>query len=229
MTHLTSEESKQAYIEKMGKPLGEQFAQLWQEVAQLHMVWGVYVELYGAKPERLDLLNRAAGGFFRIVQDGLFENIVLHLTRLTDAPETGKRRNLTIKNLAALIEDGDFRKEIQALVDDASEQTNACRDWRNRHLAHRDLPLALEDEAAKPLANLSRLLVRQALEAIAIVLNTVECRYADAETSYKSAATGDHAIELLQILYRGVHAEDAWQRHLEMGHFDAQTIIPEDL
>jgi hypothetical protein len=59
--------------------------------------WGEYVELFGTKPSRIDLRNRAAGGFFRVVQDGLWEDVLLHVARLTDAPRSGGRANLTIR------------------------------------------------------------------------------------------------------------------------------------
>jgi hypothetical protein len=47
MTVRTAEEAKANYIEKMGEPLGAQFAALFQEVASLHMVWGEFAELFG--------------------------------------------------------------------------------------------------------------------------------------------------------------------------------------
>ena len=38
----------------MGEALGTQYAELWQELAQLHIVWLEFVELYGTekKPHR---------------------------------------------------------------------------------------------------------------------------------------------------------------------------------
>jgi hypothetical protein len=52
-----------------------------------------YLELFGTKPERLDLLNRSAPGFFRIVQDTFLDDAFLHLSRSTEKPNFGKRKN----------------------------------------------------------------------------------------------------------------------------------------
>jgi hypothetical protein len=48
----------------MGDALGSQFDVLWQEVSRLHIKRAEYVELFGSKPNRVDLLNRAASAFF---------------------------------------------------------------------------------------------------------------------------------------------------------------------
>ena len=63
MTTRTAEEAKCYYVEKMGEALGTQFDLLWQEVAWLHMKWGEYVELFGSKPTRVELLNQTAPVF----------------------------------------------------------------------------------------------------------------------------------------------------------------------
>ncbi|MGZ8401653.1 MAG: AbiU2 domain-containing protein [Methyloceanibacter sp.] len=102
----TAQESRERYIAKMGEALGTQFAALWQEVAHLHMSWSEYVELFGTKPSRIDLLNSAAPRFFRILQDALWDETLLHIARLTDSPESGKgKSNLTIRNLPELVDE----------------------------------------------------------------------------------------------------------------------------
>jgi hypothetical protein len=85
MAHYRSEpEIKQYYIERMGTQLGTFFYALWQEVAWLYIKWQEYIELFGKKPSRVDLLNNAAPLFFRIVQDALWYDILMHIARLTD-------------------------------------------------------------------------------------------------------------------------------------------------
>jgi|HubBroStandDraft_6_1064221.scaffolds.fasta_scaffold1662718_1 hypothetical protein len=72
MTTRTAEEAKANYIEKMGEPLGNQFAALSQEVAWLHMKWAAYVELF-TKSERVEVLNQSAPGLFYIIREALWE------------------------------------------------------------------------------------------------------------------------------------------------------------
>ena len=73
----TAEEVKQHHIEVMGEDLGSLYHALWNELAWLYSKWGEYVELFGTKLSRIDLVNRAAGLFFRIVQDSLWEDSLL--------------------------------------------------------------------------------------------------------------------------------------------------------
>ncbi|WP_408068516.1 AbiU2 domain-containing protein [Vineibacter terrae] len=54
----------------------------------LHVKWEEYVELYGKRQSRVDLLNEAAPLFFRIVQDALWADTLLHIARLTDEPNS---------------------------------------------------------------------------------------------------------------------------------------------
>lgn len=53
----------------MGSDLGTTYNALWQQLAWLHGKWAAYVELFGTKESRIDLMNEAAPRFFRIVQD----------------------------------------------------------------------------------------------------------------------------------------------------------------
>jgi len=95
-------EMKADNIQTMGQSLGEQYSVLWQEVAAIHRNWREFVELYGTKRDRLDLLNRAAGSFFRMVQDSVWDGTLMHLSRLTGSSKSTGKDNLTIRNLLAM-------------------------------------------------------------------------------------------------------------------------------
>lgn len=175
MVEQTREEIKRGYIDKMGEPLGTQFSELWQEVAVLFINWEEYVELFGTKPERIKLLNKVAPVFFHMLQEELWETRLLHLARLTDPPISmgnKQKANLTINNLLDLIDHADTKKKVQELTAIAMKATDFSRDWRNRHIAHRDLDLAL-NEAVTPLAAGSREQVGAAINAIADVMNAI--------------------------------------------------------
>lgn len=211
----TAEEAKAHCISAMGQDLGEVYAALWQETALLFRNWNEYVDLFGSKPSRVDLLNRAAGSFFRIVQDALWEQTVLHVARLTDPAASVGRSNLSIRRLLECIDDAEIKSLVAPTVDAALEAARFCRDWRNRHIAHRDLDLALE-RAAEPLAAGTLEKVRQALDRLADVLNAVSRRYLDSETHFDGHwyAGGQ---SLLHVLDRGVEAEEQRRQRIKAG------------
>ena len=149
--NLTADEVREEHLASMGPHLGPVYNALWNEVAWLHAKWHEYKELYGEKPPRLELLNRASGFFFRIVQDTLWENTLLHLARLTDPSRSAGRQNLTVLQLPSLVNDPGLREQLEALLTEAKSKAEFARDWRNRHIAHRDLDKAL-GKGAEPLA-----------------------------------------------------------------------------
>lgn len=225
MTHRTADEAKCRCIEKMGEPLGTQYAALWQEVAWLHMKWAEFGELYSTKASRVDLLNKTAPTFFRIVQDIFFEDLLLHICRLTDPPTSvGQidRENLTICALPGLIEDSATKEAVTALVQIARQNTAFARDWRNRHIAHRDLDLALQRTPATPLATATRTHVSNALNSIANVMNAAEAHYLDSETHFPAASTMQGASSLLHVLDDGLRAQSAREERLRRGQIAKQ-------
>jgi hypothetical protein len=152
MVNRTPAEVDNHYLVKMGEALGTQFYALWQEVVWLHWNWAEFVELFGTKPTRIELLNQAAPAFFRVVQDTLWEVTLLHIARLTDQSRSGGRNdraNLTIRNLPGLIHDPELKQVVSGLIETAVDKAGFCRDWRNRHIAHRDLNLALSADEAR--------------------------------------------------------------------------------
>jgi hypothetical protein len=231
MVQRTAEEAKMQTIAKMGEPLGALYSTLWQAVATIHFHWQEYVELFGMKPKRIDLLNRSSPAFFRMLQDELWENSLLHLARLTDPAATqGKvdRSNLTIRALPALITDAKLKGEVSKLIAEAIKQTEFCRDWRNRHIAHRDLKLALQ-QPTTPLAEGSRAQVKAALKAISDVLNALEGHYFQSETRFDIGGPLGGAISLLYVLDDGLRAEEARQERLEAGKPLEDDFVARDL
>ena len=58
------------------------------EVVSLHGRWRIYCDFYGASPERIDLLNRAAPTFFAILQGVWLNDVQLTLSKLADPAAT---------------------------------------------------------------------------------------------------------------------------------------------
>ena len=223
--YLTDEEANREHIEKLGDKLGPLFHELWNEVAWLYTKWEEYIELFGKTPSRIDLLNQSAPMFFWIVQDSLWENVLLHITRLTDPPISGKKssgkKNLSIQCLSILV-DEEIKEIISKQINNAIEKSNFCRDWRNRHIAHRDLKLAM-GEQVKPLIPASRAMVRDALDSIAKVLNTISEYYMKSTIGFDSINGSGGAEDLLYVLDDGIKADIERQKRIKSGKY-----LPED-
>jgi AbiU2 len=214
-----AEEARKANIAEMGEPLGAVYSALWQDVAVIFVYWQDYVELFGTKPERTTLLNRAAPAFFRMLQDELWNMSLLHIARLTDPANSQggqDRSNLTIQALPALIGDAKLKDEVSKHVETAIKETEFCRDWRNRHIAHRDLKLALE-QPTTPLKTGSRAQVNSALNAIAAVLNNICKHYFKAETRFDITARHNSAVALLYLMDEGLTRKEEQEKRMLEG------------
>jgi hypothetical protein len=216
MVDRTAEEVRANYISKMGRPLGEQFNALWQEVALLHLNWKEYVELFGTNAERVEHLNRAAPAFFRMIQDQLWTVTLLHIARLLDSPRSAGKANLTLRNLTDLA-GAELKAPLAELIDKAIADAAFARDWRNRVIAHSDLGLALQDGTATPLEEASRASVNVVLKSIADVMNEVENHYTKSGTMFDGPARQNAAVTLLQVIEDGIRAStEREERILQM-------------
>jgi hypothetical protein len=188
--HSSSEEVRAAKIAAMGAPLGELHFALSNEVTWLHLKWKDYRTLFAHSQERIDLLNEAAPDFFGNLHRTLWEDVLLHLCRLTDPPKSMGRDNLTILQLPLLIEDIGLHEQVKNFAALAAVKTQFARDRRNRRLAHLELP-DFDVTDSKPLAAASRQHVEDALAAIREAMNCVEVHYQDSPVAY------EHSIEAL--------------------------------
>lgn len=220
--HRTADEVKQQHIEAMGVELGGLYHALWNELAWLNSKWTEYVELFGTKSSRIELLNRAAGHFFKVVQNSLWEDSILNIARLTDRPGSGSKENLTIQKLPGVITDEKTKGHVTRLIEMAIENASFCRDWRNRHIAHKDFNLALKT-GAEPLKPASRAKVKQALVSLSDVLNAVSSCYMGSTTCFEVITTSDGAVSLLYVLDDGLRANEERMKRIK-----ERKYLPED-
>jgi hypothetical protein len=224
----TAEQAKAEHIRVMGEPLGLLYDALWQEVAWIHRKWDEHVALFGTKPSRIELLNRSAPSFFRIVQDCLWEDVLLHIARLTDSPQSVGRANLSIRRLPDAVAHVETRQKVETAIGKAIVASEFCRDWRNRRIAHRDLSLALS-LGAEPLKPASRTHVVGALAALDAVLNVVSAHYLGSTTIFDFGPQTS-AVSLLYAIDDGLKAAAARMERRKSGHFDPQDDYgPRDL
>jgi hypothetical protein len=186
------------------------------------------VQLFGAKESRIDLLNRAAPRFARLLQDSLWEDVLLHIARLTDPPKSMGKSNLSIQALAAHVGDQKVRAEIEERASEAVARSDFCRDLRNRHLAHRDLLVALK-RGAEPLKAGSRSNVREVLQALAETLNALAKHYLDSTTMFEFETGAGGALSLLYVIDDGIRADDERRSRLREGKVRPEDYRPREI
>ena len=162
MAEVTNDERRDAYMAAMGPELGDQFHRLENERVQLQLKWNEYVSLFGTKPERIDLLNAAAPAFFARLEDVLWDDALLHISRFLDGEVVAAKKTLTLQRLPRLV-DQQIRPLVTSLLDECRQKCKALKGWRDNRIAHRALEV-------KPLPPASRATVEDALKAIASVL-----------------------------------------------------------
>ena len=242
MSHEQNEdEVRDGYIHKMGTDLGELFHALSNELQWMYWKWCQYRTLFGDKPSRVDRLNEAAPLFFRLVQDVFFEETVLGIARLVGPPSTMNKPNLSVTRLREKIsgayvalkmqsqegkapaepsldqQAAKLATEVASLVEKAETSAVFVKDWRNRHLAHRDLSLALKHQAM-PLPAVSRKNVEDSLAAIAHLLNHIESAFCRATTSYRNSPLHGDAEDLLYVIRDGLAHEKLRHESELQGH-----------
>lgn len=223
--YLSADEVRQQYVAALGKELGEIYHELSNELAWLYFKWDQYRALFGESPERIDLLNGAAPLFFRLLQDALWEDTLLHLARLTDSVRSCGKTNLTFRGLPPLVVDPVVQDKTAQLVLAALAATEFARDWRNRHIAHRDLRLAL-NEPTEELTPASRKLVNEGLAALAAVLNYLHMQYFHATVQFGLTSEHGDALSLLYVLRDGLEAANQRRQRLREGKPISADIQP---
>jgi hypothetical protein len=221
---MTADEVTASYKEVMGHELGGIFHELRNQTISLYWNWSEYVELFGSTSARVDILNKAAGSFFFIVQNALWRDTLLHVCRLTDAAKTTGKANLSIRCLPDLV-DLEKAPRTKELVQMAVDRSEFARDWRNRRLSHYDLQVAL-GRAAEPLAPASREHVREAITALGELVNYLSLQYRGSTTIFDLPESGGSAKSLLYVLREGIEAECARRNRIRSGVATNDDFIP---
>lgn len=188
---LTEEDIHSRKRERMGDALGDLCFLLWRDLTWLHIKWEEFKTLYGTSEKEFALMNSVAPNFFGQIEQLLWGDLMLHISRLTDPPRSVGRQNLSLNQLPLLIMEPALKNEVESLVAAAVSRSAFARDWRNRYLAHSDLEHA-KDPSLHALTPASRQDVKEALAEIRRPVNVVEVHFEGSPTSF------EHSIPSLQ-------------------------------
>lgn len=162
------------------------FELLWQRVAQLHLRWDMYVQLFrNGRSEPIIGNNRA---FFTWLRFILLSDVVLSLARLTDPPNQGPNKNLVLRRLipqSPSESDLGLISELNTCLTEIDDQSASFRIIRNKALAHDDLDVA--SESLFMAVDLSE--VDLALGKIRDFMNLYQLHFRDSTTAYESVVT----------------------------------------
>lgn len=202
-TYKAWEKVREETIGLMGPDLGETYILLCASLVDLNVKWSLYRAIYGTNEERVKLVNQAAGVFFQTVQNSLLDDILIHISRLTDRSKTAGKENLTIFRLSSLIECSEILPVFEEHMSVAKERCSFARDWRNRRIAHSDLEHRFNPRS-KPLETASRKNINDALTSIASVLNVLSRRYIGSTMIYEESVTIGDAEAILYVINDGL-------------------------
>lgn len=190
----------------MGPELENAAAILSRQLIELHVVWRQYRQLY-SDAGTIEVLNRTAGLFFKIVQDELWDSVLLGICRMLDPAEQGwgakRRKNLTLRSLPELITDSALKDEVTAACDRASVAAAFAIEHRNKRIAHQDHGYATNHTVLE-LNGISRQQVEDMLKALRDVMQLIDTHYNDADVRYDAiTVTGaDRLVARLRRLER---------------------------
>lgn len=221
--YRTADEVEEEHSDNLGPTLGPLYHELYNELCRLHLKWNQYCALFGKSEDRVALLNTTAADFFGLLQGVLWEDVLLHIARLTDTPGRGDHKRITLHRLPNEVDDPHLSNEVKSLIDRASHLSEFAREWRNRHIAHRDLSLSLND-SAKPLASASRKHVKEALAALDTVMNSLETHYFQSEIRFECVSAREDAEVLIHRLAIAARLEERRMKRLREGN-----PLPEDV
>lgn len=215
-------EVKKKHLDTLGEELGSVYTALYNEVTWLHLQWDEYMELFGQK-HRVKLLNNAASGFFRMIQSTLSDDVMIGIARLTDPIITHaskeKKYNLTILTLPNLMEPAE-KEALEFLIKEAMDAAAFCRDWRNRRLAHRDLPLSLQKKNAAPLPPATVDKIEAALKGLAEVIRFIGFKRFDTDIRFDHIIRANGAERLLYVLNDGLKKHKERLDKMRSGIYD---------
>jgi len=195
MAFLTTEDVINRDQEVLGQDLGPLYTALKNEYSILKIKHQEYYTLYGSKSSIIEL-DKFASFFFYKLQEIMFNDIVLHISRMIENKRTANKQVLSLQWLPDKITDSDRKHEVQKLVDECIKKCEFTRNRRNKYIAHRDYELFMR---IKPYdLTVKNEEIKQAIDAIWKIINYIESNFFKSSTMERMVTPPSGAIELMQ-------------------------------
>lgn len=203
----------------------EIFEELKSEIVWLHGRWIIFEQLYASSPERINFLNGIAAAYFRITQDVFVDDILMYIGRLTDHPEFGRNKRLSLGQIPAKLDEEKYPElieQLEAQLKNIKTLSRTIRDHRNKKLAHLDINVALRQ--VSPLEPVTFDAIQKTLEAIRKFMNECELYFLDSQTAYEAFSMKSDGQTLVNKLKKSVAYEELEEEGLiEHGYWRTKS------
>lgn len=138
---MTTDENQTVENSVADEEFAAAYERTWRRVANAILVWNEFIVIYGSK-DNLQLVNATAPTFFRIIEDALWQEVNLEISRLTDKLKIAGDYTDSLRYLVHLIRLKGMKSEADILekeLDNTISQCRPIRDRRDQFLAHSDL------------------------------------------------------------------------------------------
>jgi hypothetical protein len=200
-------------------PLRNIFEALWQEVANLHAQWELYIDLFG-DPEKIPILNDTVPAVFQLIEENLRANLSVSIGRITDPPQTGRNDNLSLSRLVQSLSnhgDDSFVTGINYQLDAIMDGAKSMRTHRNKRFAHNDLATSINYHK-NPLPGISQPQITELLRLIANLMNSIQMNFENGTTSYDRGIQRGNGKDLIFLLEQAVEY-DQMKRKSELAKY----------
>jgi len=184
--------------------LREKLDAIDQEVVLLHFKWTYLKQLFGSE-KSVAIVNATAPSIFSVIEEAMFNDILLTLMRLVDPPKSKNGANLSLRNIAADLSDPELKQQVQLLEVQIRDKAKDIKVWRDKKLAHNDLLKHLKKSAPVPAIQISELTA--ALELVRKAMNLIHGYFSDTTVLYDQCITEKDGNALLFLLEYGL---DCW-------------------
>jgi hypothetical protein len=184
----------------------------FQYVADLHLEWYTFNQLYGHSPERVQQLNRRTGAIFGLLERVLLDHLQLGIAKLFDRKEISGKPTASFARAIHeldLKQDDPRRDKLAAGYAALKTRCKTFIQQRHRRIAHNDRSVAVD---AEKLRGPSRDLIRQAIDGVGALVNDMWLIHRNGEVAWEVTQNATGVDVLLRVLDAGNDVLDEQRR-----------------
>jgi len=163
------------------------YKQLHMDISSLHWRASIVLSLYKKDPKNRAILTGVAPIFFeRVLENDLYDAIVLNIARLLDPAVQGGHSNASLEKLVQEVDSihPEVARQMQVHLTNLRQNLPSIENWRNKWACHRDYSTMLslqtrEVTALRP--KYSSADIKYALVELAALMNVFESAFQDRE------------------------------------------------